>query len=206
MRRSLGLQQPRPLGTLEGVSDRATLWRVPNDEPGVTVCWWICHQDADADLVVTLINLAQLSTDAGQRRLYRRATDPIRITSQRRFSTELNDYCQGQGGLDARFVSHIFVVAWRSRIPAGDRRGYLVRPLAAIPADLQGVTNAWSSGDRYALRITEVIARRLLRTEGSTLNSWKEIIEGIDWLNWLEFYSQHALGKSHVLQPRRFRG
>lgn len=206
IRRSLGLRHPQRLGTLEGVSDRATLWRVPNEEPGVAVCWWICHQDASADLVITLINLAQLSADAGQRRLYRRATDPICITSQRRFSAQLNDYCQDQGGLDARFVSHIFVVAWRSRIPSGDRRSYLVRPLAAIPGDLQGVTNAWSSGDRYAIKITEMIARRLLRTEGSSLNSWQDIIEGIDWLEWLEFYSQCALGKSHTLQPRRYRG
>lgn len=201
-RRSLGMQQPRNPGTLEGVCDRATLWRVPSDDAGVVVCWWLCHRDASADLVISLINLAQLREDAGRGQLYRRATDPIHITGQRPFSAELDTYFESQGGLNAAFVSHIFVVAWRSRIPSGSHRRYLVRPAAALPCDLQGVTNAWSGGDRYALKITEVIARRLLRTHG-TLNTWQEIVEKIDWLEWLDFYAKHALGDTHVLQPRR---
>lgn len=208
LRRQLGLEQLKPPGTLEGKSDRATLWRINSDEPGVVCCWWICHQDASADLVVSVISIAQLREDLGRGRSYRRSTDPIRI-SQSNFRASLEAYLELQGGLDMRFISHVFAVAWRSRVPhirtdrgGSERRDYLVRPLGGFPGDFQGLTNAWASGDRHALRIAEVIARRLLRTQ-SNLHSWESIVDRIDWLEWLDFYAKKSLGATHVLQPAK---
>jgi len=202
MRRTLGSPKFQAPGTLEGRSTRATLWRVVSTEPGVSACWWLCHQDATADLVINLINLVQLREDSGRGNLYRRSTDSVYVPGKQHFSAELEAYCQSQGGLDPRFLSHIFVVIWRSRVAVGDNRRYLVQPLAAIPGDLQGVTGAWSSGDRYAMRITEAIAKRLLRTQPTALVTWQEIVNKIDWLEWLEAYAKQGLGQSHVLQPR----
>lgn len=139
---------------------------------------------------------------------YRRNSDPIRISGRKPFRAELEEYLEACGGLDAQFVSHIFVVAWKGRIPtpvggSGDRRAYLVRPVVAIPCDLQGLSGAWACGDRYALRIGEVIARRLLRIRDDATSTWEEAVNAVPWLDWLEFYAQAALGKNHILQPRR---
>lgn len=209
VRRAAGLAQPDPPGTLEAVSDVATLWRIPSAEPGVVDCWWLCHRYAAADLVISVISIARMREDLAQRgHYYRRNSDPIRFSGRRAFKSELEDYLEACGGLDSQFISHIFVAAWRSRIPtpvAGsiDRRAYLVRPIAAIPCDLQGFTNAWSCGDRHAIRIAEVIARRLLRIKDDNTSTWEEAVAAIDWISWLEFYAQASLGKHHVLQPRK---
>ncbi|MDX2215498.1 MAG: hypothetical protein SFY66_19700 [Oculatellaceae cyanobacterium bins.114] len=209
MRRSLGVEQPhKPSGIIEARTERATLWRAFSDEPGVCSYWQICHEDASSDLAISIISVAQLREDLG------RGSDRLPSSATRpgsKFKDEFEIYLKSIGGLDSRFISHIFVVAWRSRIPrkrskAGERPSYLVRPIAAIPGDFQGISNAWASGDRYAIKIAEVIAKRLLRMTPTESVGWEEIINGVQWLDWLEFYAARALGKSHVFQPRRNNG
>jgi hypothetical protein len=205
------MEQFKPPGILAASSDRATLWRVESSEPGVVGCWWICHQDASADLVITSISIAQWREDLGRGRSDRRSSGSIGF-SKSGFRTNLESYLELQGGLDSRFISHVFVVAWRSRVPhtrknrdGTEHRDYLVRPLGGFPGDFQGLTNAWSSGDRHLLKVSEVIARRLLRIKAGNLHSWEAIINQIDWLEWLSAYTKKAIGEKHVLQPRKQR-
>ncbi|HEY9621558.1 MAG TPA: hypothetical protein V6C78_14445 [Crinalium sp.] len=207
VRKHLGLEQPSPSRTLEGISSCATLWRLPSSEAGVVDCWQICHRAAASDLVISLLSVARLREDVAEQRLYRRSTDPIRLVSRRSFRQDFSRYLESQGGLDARFISHIVVVAWKSRIPTpmegSDRRRYLVRPVVAIPADLQGMSFAWTSGDRYASKMVELIARRVLKMEALSFRSWDEIVNSLDWIEWLDWYAKQFLGPSHVLQPAK---
>jgi hypothetical protein len=83
-------------------------------------------------------------------------------------------------------------------------RAFLVRPVASVPCDLQGF-NAWASGNRYGERIAQNIARQLLNRSVTYLASWEEIVNGIDWVDWLNAHAQKAFGVNHVLQPRRGR-
>jgi hypothetical protein len=159
-------------------------------------------------LIITLTSLAQLREDLALERGLKRNTDFIRANNGQSFHAQLSAYLESQGGLNPIHISHVFIVSWRSRIPRklkgkGDRRAYTIKPLGAFPCDLQGVTNAYASGDRYATRIAEVIARRLIRMQGSNLNSWESLVNAVDWIEWLGFYAQKTIGEHHVLQPKK---
>lgn len=204
VKRRAGLDRPSTIGELIASSPSATFWKIANTQPGVCGCWQICHRDADSDLVITLISLQQLREDLGQ--LHRGNLSASRTA----FSRQLSGYLVSQGGLSALQISHIFVVLWRTRNPSAQRRGKngkfyrasLVRPLVAVPGDFQGVSNAWTNGDRYAFRVAEAIGKRLLRLEEGRLNTWEELVNAIDWSEWLEVYLKQFLGPSHVFQPK----
>lgn len=209
LRRWLGGRHlPRSTGRLELATPHGALWQIVSDEPGVVACYRLCHKNASDDLLISLVGLAQLREDIA-RGGDRRPTHPSRATA-RSFILELDSFLESKGGLDSRFISHIVVVAWRSRIPrpmanyrGGDRRAYLVRPIASIPCDLQGAAFAWGAGDRYATGIVRLIARRLLLTTPTKYITWEEIIPRIDWVDWLTHYAQRAIGENHVLQPHK---
>lgn len=208
IRKQFTTESDQPPGELEKQTTNASLYRVPNDESGVCCCYWVRHQAAQEDLVFSLISLQQLRQDIAFKHPYRRTSDPVRFTSKSAFQRELDTYLESQGGLDTASISHIFVAAWRSRTKTirkvGDRRTefYLVRPLCAIPADMQGATFAWGAGDRYAIEITKAIALKTLRISHSQKASWGKKIDGIDWLEQLDFCATKVFGKSHILQPR----
>jgi hypothetical protein len=68
---------------------------------------------------------------------------------------------------------------------------------------LQGLSNAWTAGDRYAIKIAQVIARNALRAEARPGADWEDAVNQIDWLDWLDTCAKRALGESHVLQPQK---
>jgi hypothetical protein len=210
IRRQFGFEPVRqPPGTLEGSTELATLYRVASTESGVCCCYWICHRYADADLVISLISIAQLREDLALQHPYRRKSDPIRFTGHSSFRKELETFLETQGGLDSRFISHIFIAVWRNRIPTtstvNERRvqHYLVHPMGAFPVDFQSVSVAWSSGNRYAIKITEAIAHKLLRINHDSLVSWQERVTNLEWLELLDYCAKKVFGKEHVLQPRK---
>ncbi|MGG6295278.1 hypothetical protein ACQ4M4_12885 [Leptolyngbya sp. AN02str] len=201
------MEQPqKPPGFLEAYTKRATLYRVPSSEPGVVTSWWICHSDAHSDLVLSLISISQLREDFGRGAEYRRDADPFSLRRGPSFKQQLSDYLESSGGLDTRQISHIVVVAWRSRIPSrlkGERRAYLARPLAVIPADLVGMTFAWAAGDNYAIVIVRAMAKRTLYLAPARYQAWVDLVDATDWLALLESYALKAFKGNHVLQPRR---
>lgn len=213
MRKFLGIgPADKPIGKLEFATDFATLWHVASDDSGIVDCWQICHEDADFDLVLSLLSIPQLREDIAfkGKHYYQRSTDPIRITGKKPFNAELEEYMQDCGGLDVRQISHIVVVVLRSqtsqRFHAGtsrEFRRYLTYPLLAFPCDLVGVSFAWTTGNRYASAIVKGMAKSLLKIKRVKSLSWEDQIRGVDLIDLLERYSNKAFGEGHVLQPRK---
>lgn len=198
--------EPSPLGTKEASTFEATLWKIESDEPGVTepgvvVAYWVVHTSASRDLAIALINLSKLREDLRGKR-NRNSTDPVRLTSRATFRAELNRYIEQDTTLAREQLTHIFVVAWQSRVPDANRF-YKVNPVVAIPCDLVGASVGWGAGDRYSKAITRAIAHQLLRLKVRQDESWEFFVSQIDWLGWLEDYARHQFGPNHTLQPRR---
>lgn len=169
----------------------------------MVACWWICHSRASSDLIISAISLAQLREDLATQKghHYQRNSDPVRFSGKSEFSQQLEAYLSPYG-VDPRHVTHIFTVSWRSRLltnQGGDRRSYAVRSIASIPGDFVGTSFLSSSENRAITRITEAIARRLLKLP----EPWEKRINEIDWLDLLEYCAKEVLGRTHVLQQRR---
>lgn len=189
--------RPEPPGVAELVSDWATLYRGECREPGVAASWWICHHYAQHDLSITLVNLARLKEES--------ARCDRSIGTAEQFRAYLDEL-----GLDPYQISHLVLISLRApsyhsqrRVgkASGDR--LIMRPVGVWPCDLQGFSNAWAAGDRYANRIIEVIARNALKLKSEPGHKWEDVVQETDWLLWLETCAQRALGEAHVLQPRR---
>lgn len=176
------------------------LWRIDSSEPGVVGAWAVSHFESQSLLTISLISVAGLREDLAQGRMWKRSGDPFRAGSKSTFRSQFQQYLAAQGGLDARFVTHIILVAWRSQIPQSSGRRYLTTPIAQIPGDYQG--GFTGAGDRYALAICDRVARQLLRKARPGIVDWQKIVTGIDWLELVEFHASAALGKSHTLQVR----
>lgn len=193
--------EPTPPGIKAATTPDATLWKLNSREPGVVSAWWVVHRDARQDLAIALINIAVLREDLA-RNDPRRGSDPLRITSRSTFRAELNRYLAEDAKLNLTAITHIFVVTWQGRQP-DDRHRYPVEPICAIPCDLQGLTFAWTAGDRYASRITEAMARQLLKLKTRRGESWEFFVSQINWVGWLEDYARMSFGQNHVLQPKK---
>lgn len=200
--RSIGrAPEPTPPGTRIAATVDCTLWRLNSTEPGVVAAWWVVHRGASRDLAIALINVAQLREDLA-RNDPRRGTDALLLTSRAAFRAELNRYLAQDSGLRRESITHIFVAAWQGRTPNAAKQ-YQVSPICAIPCDLQGLSFAWTAGDRFAVAITEAMARQLLRLQVRHGESWEGFVNRIDWAGWLADYARRQFGENHVLQPRR---
>lgn len=203
--RSAGIKfKPTATSIFVDRTNLATLHKVDSGQPGVIATWSICHQYSDRDLILSMISLRQLREDLATKHAYARATDPLRIKA-RTFSEDLNKFLQAHGGLEARLTTHIFVVVWRGKVAIGsnERRFYTVTPVCSIPGDLAGGTFGWQPENRVALKIAEVLAKKMLRVSHTSTAHWHSRIDGVDWLEQLEAAAQRALGTEHVLQPRK---
>ena len=203
-----GQRGPRILE--EYYSDRGALFSLDCDRPGVVSFWKLVHKSATSDLLVVLISLRQLQEDLAQQRLHDSEAPAYRHW-RRAFEVELSAQLENQSHVDG---THIFLVAWVSRAATKqrvDRDGRVHRFTAtecshAIICDLQGVTFAWAGENGYARKIVEVIAKRLLKLDyRQASNTWEDVIRHIDWIVWLEAYVQEAIGRTHVLQPPKYK-
>lgn len=193
--------EPTPPGIKTASTPDATLWKLNSREPGVVAAYWVVHRDAARDLAIALINIAVLREDLA-RNDPRSGSDPLRITSRSTFRAELNRYLAEDNQINLTAITHIFVVTWQGRQP-DERHRYPVAPICAIPCDLQGLTFAWTAGDRYASNITEAMAKQLLRLRTRQGESWEFFVSRINWVGWLDSYAKMRFGPNHVLQPRK---
>lgn len=198
-----GDSPPTISGTRVASTDAASIWRIESDDPGVVAAWWVVHKTSERDLAIALVNIAKLRKGLTRNRNpFRRNVDPIQLTSRRSFRVTLNTYLAEEPDLDLGNISHMFLVAWQSRIP-NENRHYKIEPVCAIPCDLQGASPALTGGDKRAINISEAMALQLLRLPVPQDESWDSFVSRLNWLGWLTDYSRHAFGPNHILQPRK---
>lgn len=195
---------PEVVGQEIARAPHASLWSIPSDEPGVIACWLLNVYGEYSQLVVSLVSIAALRQDVALGKHYQRHTDPFR-TAGKSFSAQLDLYLQTHGQVDSRFASHIVIVCLRSTIPAKhskSRRPYTIRPVANVPGDLQGVSSAWATGDRYALQVGANLMRQLLSKSRPSVTAWETLVRGLNWVDLVEANAKRVIGEPHVLQPR----
>lgn len=202
-------QHPRILE--EHYSDDAAVFLVACDEPGVVALWKVQHRKCRRDLIITLVNLAQLRQDLGQRRAIN-PNAPSFVEWQQYLERHLGSGLQDQ--IDMVLASHVVLITWVSRhsFRRVDSKGNVrfvtaTEYLACVVCDLQGGTRAWAGGNLYANKIVRALVFGLLRLGHSESRSWEFRVRLIDWRGRLEAYACHknTLGESHVLQPRKSR-
>lgn len=203
--------EPEPTILEELFTDYATILRIESEEPGVVESWRIIHRFCWQDLLVTLIYIPWLREDLGRYR----STDsnaPTYADWQSSLTVESMDKVPAAHLLaNEPAGEYVFMVTWISRRrfkqPDEAGRDRFVRRTecrCAVICDLEGHSRYWTTRHHAARKITRVIVDRLGRMSPGKYSSVPDLINKIDWLKWLEFYTKRSLGKNHILQPKRF--
>lgn len=180
----------------------AAIYRIADDGiPGCVELWKIVHRKSNGDLVLILLDIAQLRQDLGLRNP---GVQPHSEPWQNKLSRQLAVELKTQADVDS---SHMVIVLWlRDRTlidPKG--RSYRVPAANLVGAwccELQGATGS-IAGNRYAQQIIKVAAYKIFKTTSFQLLTWEEFVDAIPWLEWLDAYAKHYIWAEHTLQPRR---
>jgi hypothetical protein len=178
----------------------AALYRITDDGvPGCVELWKIIHREYRGDLVLTLLDIAQLKQELGMRGngSDRSRAEPWQNQLSRRLSLEL----EAQNHVDG---SHVVVVLWLRDKTRQDQKGrsYSVPDADLVGAwvcEFQGVSGSLA-GNRHAKQILQVVSYKLFRTAAQNIE-WGEFIRIFPWLEWFDFYAKHYIWENHVLQP-----
>ncbi len=195
----LGSVEHRPTIVADTYNANTALYRIEDpDIPGCVELWKIVRRQSSGDLILVLLDRAQLRQELGIRcSLARTHSEPWQTQLSRRLATELKTQADVDG-------SHLVVVCWMRDRALVDPKGRRYRVptanlIGAWICEFQGEAGA-IRGNRYASQIVKVIAYKIFNTQLELL-TWEEFIDSIPWLEWLDLFAKHYIWRDHVLQP-----
>lgn len=198
----------------EFFTDKIALYRLSDPTlPGCVALWRFDHQDINRSFFICVINLAKYHDDVGTTASDADATHQTIIRSFTASSgPSLADSIQTQ--LDAQvdiLGTHLWITGWRRNSTRIDSQGRyyptsLLSKVQVLKCDLQGVAG-YLTGDRYAHRLTRIIAYQIAKIVPKDGATWEQIVNLVNWYEWLEAYahSKYGIHPEHILQPRRSR-
>ncbi|WP_416671554.1 hypothetical protein [Egbenema bharatensis] len=193
----------------EYYSDRCALQRLDDTRiPGCVDYWRVRHLDGRGTFFIILLSKSQLAEELGGASRNGDRLEP----EFRGLARDLESQLQSQSHIEA---THYWVTGWLYPTNRVDSKGRPyqaldTRRLNLLACDLQGASGPWM-GNAYALRIIRKVALRLATSVDNrsyfsykSPQDWEAVIQGIDWVKWLEGYTRSEKGgiyPDHVLQP-----
>jgi len=178
----------------------AALYRIHDaDIPGCVELWKIVRRKQGSDLIVVLLDIAQLKQELGVRNTGARSrTEHWQSKLSRQLATELKAQSSVEG-------SHLIVVCWMCDRAGVDKKGRRYRvPVAVLvgawTCELQGIMGSLN-GNRIAIAVVKGAAYKLFRAKNANPLIWERFVNQAPWLEWFDAYAKHYLGHDHVLQP-----
>ena len=130
------------------------------------------------------------------------------MRSDREFDSQLAKYLEKKK-VDRNHATHILVVFWKAAEPRdlGGSRGYTIRPITDIPADLQNgkvdINSAYAIGNKPAIQIVASMGVNLLEwADNHSVEDWRFAGTKYPWYWQLEARAQDIFYPSHRIQRR----
>jgi len=191
---------PKPTILESHYGSRVARYRLASDAPGVIAVWRIVQADAKSDLLLCLVNLAQLRETIG-RTAESRGSTAATAHWDNPLSREIKKFLRTKDNREID-ATHLFVVSWISKTPIArlDGNG---RTIYGTHVECVGIfaVSLGSWDDLPAKRIIDRIAKRIAEIEPLEIAPWEKRVRLIDWLEWLDHYGKVAFGPFHTLQP-----
>lgn len=206
----------RRYSSKDGKTTLLLLSQSSSEFPGVVSIWWVENADAENDYPFVLCNLAQIREELGQKGAGDRmasTTDTPGISEfQRLFEVKAKQEIHAQRHI---LGSHLLIIGAISKAPTRTRfvnnqvRHYRYLDfvhcvVANLQRDSWQVRNLGANDD--AEKIIARLMMRVLVLEGGPLNSWEELLWGVDWVVWLDHFAVERLGPTHVTRPPKSAG
>lgn len=212
VQRSFGKPQPEgdrtPTRQLIKQSATASLYEDKIRHPGTVKAWVVVRDGHPAELVLNLVGLPELRQDFALGKMFRRdrGQAPFVMRSDREFDEQLAEYLRKKK-MQRNHSTHILVVFWKAAEPRdfGGARGYTIRPIIDIPADLQNgkvdINSAYAIGNKPAIQIVASMGVNLLKwADTHSAEDWRHVGDRYEWLWQLRMRAKNVFYEGHEIQ------